>query len=138
MTVGGRFQLLRFPQSNDGRFQRVPDRALFDPTTCDAAADPAACRGFIDKLANAFPAGFQNAFSANSFQADFRAAIALDPLGNGTNPICLGFGRYTGQLPAAILEESRDPFPKIFTDTSSSCGCGEISVPLASFRNPFP
>jgi len=108
LNVGGRFQFLKLPESDDGRFEQAPGSAPFG-TNVDA-------------------------FHATSFHSDFRAGLAWDPFGDGS-PIRLGFGTYTGQLPAAILEESRNTFPRLPIDVSSSCDCG-VPGPLGILRDP--
>jgi hypothetical protein len=103
LNVGGRFQLLKLPESDDGRFEQAPGSAPFST-------------------------------NVNAFQADFRAGLAWDPFGDGS-PIRLSFGRFTGRLSAAILEESRNTFPRLPIDVSSSCDCG-IPGPVGILRDP--
>ena len=136
VSVGGRFQMMRLPGSDDGRFERAPNPALFDPSICDGRG-PATpdCRVSVRNLFDAFPAGFQKAFNASSFTADFRAGIAWAPFGPGTSPLRFSIGKHTGRLPAAITEESRDPFPPPTNTAPPPCNCG-IAAPFASILNP--
>jgi len=133
LTAGGRFQVQRLPESDDGRFTRGPDRSLFDKGICKGALE--SCSSEIDLLANAFPVGFQKAFSAKSFNSDIRIGLAFDPWGTGTSPIRFAIGTYSSQLPATIIDDSRNVFPQLpLNPFLPPCSCG-ISTSLGGLSD---
>ncbi|MBZ5586889.1 MAG: hypothetical protein LAQ30_32825, partial [Acidobacteriia bacterium] len=120
LIAGVRVMLNRLPESDDLRFEKSFDRNLFESQlsatqgACNQlpAAQSGDCLNRVSYLSRAFPRGFQDVFGAAPVNADPRVGLAWSPGSSGKWAIRAGWGRYGGQFPAVILNESRSTFPQ--------------------------
>jgi hypothetical protein len=127
IVAGARLGINRLPESSDGRFESGFDRNLFNSeiaasqSACGQLGSQSqgpnqtassACLSRVTYLAQAFPPGFQQVFGASPFYVDPRIGFAWSFDKNGSWVLRGGWGRYSGQFPAVILNESRSTFPQ--------------------------
>ena len=153
VNFGLRFNLNRMPESSDGRFEKDFDRQAFDTQLAAASAacnslpgdtpnpfggvfpgTQDACKQSLQNVSLAFPPGFTSVFGANPFSFDPRFGFAWDPSNRGTWVLRGGWGLYSGQFPAIILNESRNAFPRFVPLAYAS---QEESGRIFNLANPY-
>ncbi len=124
LTVGVRIEFNRLPTSSDGRFETAFDQKKFNSQITAGRAfclslspqlADAECEQRVDALASTFVGNYDSVFSANRLTVDPRVGLAWTPGAGGRTVIRAGFGEYTTQFPAVILDESRSVFPLSYT-----------------------
>jgi hypothetical protein len=135
LTFGFRFSINGAPASSDGRFEATygPNGSFLADLNsalqaCIVTYLPAFCSGVDANLRRAFPPGFDQVYHAAPFGYDPRVGLAWDPLGYGKTAIRVGWGRYSGQLPAEIISDSSGLFPQ-------SLPLRYVSLSQTSFTN---
>ena len=73
------------------------------------------CSDYANVLRALLPQSLQSAFDPRPFGVDGRAGFAWDLFGDGIWAIRGGWGSYSGQFPAILVDESRNVFPSFLT-----------------------
>ena len=117
-TIGLRFALNHLPSSSDGSFEQDYNEAVQQLISeqvnmeCERSEGDSPGCTVVGAVSKAFPPAFFDAFGVSSFTVDGRLGLAWSPGGSRKTSIRAGWGIYTGQFPAIIVDEVRNVFPR--------------------------
>ena len=114
LTAGLRYEVNTAPDTVGRKLETA-----FDPQELRTLAEQAAqvcqpaarCSDLVSSLASAFPADFRVSFIADRNDFDPRVGFAWKPPNLGETVVRGGFGAYSGQFPAIVLNQVRNAFP---------------------------
>jgi hypothetical protein len=114
LTAGIRYELNTIPDTVGRRLETA-----FDPTELRALAEQASrfcqpnvrCNDLVGAITTAFPADFRASFGSDRNDFDVRVGFAWAPSRLGNTSIRGGFGTYSGQFPAIVIDQFRNAFP---------------------------
>lgn len=115
LLAGVRLQDARLPQDISGHFQQAFDRNSILQSANQECPPTKDCATLIPVLSALLPSSFQAALNPRPLSVDGRFGLAWDLFGDGGTLLRGGWGQYTGQFPAVLVDEARNAFPSFLT-----------------------
>lgn len=147
LSASARVEFNRLPSSADGRFESAFDQGRFNQQIASGVAACQAntaltdlnrqvCANRVNFLGRTFVGNYDSIFAASRVTVDPRVGLAWSPASDNNTVVRAGFGRYTSQFPAVLLDESRSVFPQYFTVNYASLGKGVQVLPAGNLLGP--
>jgi hypothetical protein len=110
LNLGFHIQDAHIPQDQSGYFAQAYN-GLFNGQSIYAGSAGCSGGGLSAVLCALLPTSLQSALNSNPFGFDPRVGFVWDANKDGRILIHAGWGRYTGQFPAVLVDEARNVFP---------------------------
>jgi hypothetical protein len=111
LNLGFHIQDAHIPQDQSGYFAQAYNGLFNGQSIIPGGSSECSEDDLVAVLCALLPTSLQHALNSNPFGFDPRVGFVWDPRMDGKILIHAGWGRYTGQFPAVLVDEARNVFP---------------------------